>query len=221
MQIYPSILEPDNVSLLHTLTRYVEHFEKVQIDFVDNLLVQGSTISIDDFVVLAQKNEGVFSKFTFEFHLMVEDFLNYFEKLESSDLKISTVLVHVTSSKFERNFELFSKQLESKNIQLGIVLNPNDSVNKWKKFIWEVDRVQLMTVIPGKQGSPFLPYVLDKIDQIREVGWKGEIELDGGINAKTLGLIEMRKYLPDIVCPGSWLKNYINLDDFKLKYPSI
>lgn len=220
MQIYPSILEPDSPSLLHTISRYVGHFEKIQVDFVDNILTHGSTIGIDEFIVLVKKNTEVFSKFAYEFHLMVEDFFDYFEKLENSELKISTVLIHVASNKFENHFETFSKLLQEKEIQLGLVLNPQDLIERWKKYIWHVDRVQLMTVIPGKQGSPFLPHVLEKIDQIREMGWKGEIELDGGINEKTLGFIEMRKNLPNIVCPGSWLKNYINIDDFKLKYPS-
>lgn len=62
-----------------------------------------------------------------------------------------------------------------------------------------------MTVHPGAQGTPFIPEMLTKINELRENGFMGDIILDGGINNETLPLILKNKHLPTAVCPGSYL----------------
>ncbi|MBP9691644.1 hypothetical protein KBD81_06215, partial [Candidatus Woesebacteria bacterium] len=68
-----------------------------------------------------------------------------------------------------------------------------------------VPSIQIMTVSPGFQGSPFLPDMLMKIQQLREHDYSGEILIDGGINSTTIPLINSHKYMPDILCIGSFL----------------
>ena len=42
-----------------------------------------------------------------------------------------------------------------------------------------------MSVHPGFGGQRFMPEVLPKIRALRDLGFTGEIEIDGGINAET------------------------------------
>ena len=63
-----------------------------------------------------------------------------------------------------------------------------------------------MTVVPGQQGNPFMPEVLDKISQLRERGYEGEIVLDGAINEENLSTVMQKPHQPDAVCPGSYFK---------------
>ena len=134
-------------------------------------------------------------------------------------LIITDFLVHVGIENYKYQISnikniLEQAQDEARESGFGLVLNPEDKVRNWKREIAEVDIVQLMTVYPGGQGRPFIPAVLDKIDELREAGFRGQILLDGGINEKSIGLIKLRSILPDAVCPGSWLKG---MDELGLK----
>ena len=48
-----------------------------------------------------------------------------------------------------------------------------------------VDLVLIMTVEPGAGGQSYMPNCAEKAIQIREHGFEGIIEVDGGINAVT------------------------------------
>ena len=85
---------------------------------------------------------------------------------------------------------------------LGIVLDPEDKVST---TIHSFPAVQIMTVVPGKQGQSFLPNNLDKITQLRKNGYTGQILIDGSVNAETLKLILQQKYRPDVLNVGSYL----------------
>jgi pentose-5-phosphate-3-epimerase len=69
-----------------------------------------------------------------------------------------------------------------------------------------------MSVNPGFQGSPFLPEMLNKIEQLRNIGYRKEIFLDGAVNEKTISVILSKKYRPDFICPGSYLTKAKDLE---------
>jgi ribulose-phosphate 3-epimerase len=70
----------------------------------------------------------------------------------------------------------------------GIVLNPGTPVTEIKELVDDVDVVLCMTVNPGWGGQPFLPGSIQKIERIRAiVGDQAEIEVDGGVDARTAG----------------------------------
>jgi ribulose-phosphate 3-epimerase len=68
----------------------------------------------------------------------------------------------------------------------GIVLNPGTSVTEIKELVDDVDVVLCMTVNPGWGGQPFLPGSIQKLHRLKAVvGDQAEIEVDGGVDAKT------------------------------------
>ena len=52
-----------------------------------------------------------------------------------------------------------------------------------------IDRVLLMTVEPGFGGQKLMPEVLDKVSELRAMGFRGEIEADGGIKPENMRLL--------------------------------
>ena len=58
-----------------------------------------------------------------------------------------------------------------------------------------------MGVIPGFQGSPFVPGVLGKLKEIKSRWPQLFLELDGGVNEETIDAIIETGL--DAVCPGS------------------
>jgi pentose-5-phosphate-3-epimerase len=128
--------------------------------------------------------------------------INKIDKLNRSVnfVKVKKVLIHLEALKYP-NYEL-----SITNYKYGLVLNPEDEVKSNWSTIINFPTVQIMSVNPGFQGTPFLPETLNKINELRKLGFKGTISLDGAINDKTLSIILKNKYLPDILFPGSYLR---------------
>lgn len=72
----------------------------------------------------------------------------------------------------------------------GVVINPGTPASAVHPVLHLVDLVLVMTVNPGYSGQTFLPETLSKVEKIHQ--WITEdnlpvdLQVDGGINAKTL-----------------------------------
>ena len=72
----------------------------------------------------------------------------------------------------------------------GLALNPGTPAAVVGELVDDVDLVLCMTVNPGWGGQAFLPGSPDKVRRLRElVGERPAIEVDGGIDASTVGAV--------------------------------
>ena len=75
----------------------------------------------------------------------------------------------------------------------AISIKPNTPAEAVFEYLDKVDMVLVMTVEPGFGGQSFMPEMLDKIKKIRsEITRRGldvDIQVDGGISAKTAPLV--------------------------------
>jgi ribulose-phosphate 3-epimerase len=101
--------------------------------------------------------------------------------------KVDTILVHYESC---NNHKKIISMVKNKGKKIGFVLNPETSVQSLRNFIDEIDQVLIMTVNPGFYGSSFLPEMLDKIIELRNMKLELNIEVDGGITDKTIDLVD-------------------------------
>jgi pentose-5-phosphate-3-epimerase len=90
---------------------------------------------------------------------------------------------------------------------MGLVINPEEDVKRLAKdySFAEVPVIQLMTIHPGPQGQLFIPDALTKIEELRTVGFCGEIYIDGAVNEETLPTLTALSHPPHVLCPGSYL----------------
>ena len=72
--------------------------------------------------------------------------------------------------------------------QVGISINPDTPVAELAPVLGEVDLVLVMSVFPGFGGQSFMGEVLAKTRWLREQGFDGHVEMDGGLNRQTLPL---------------------------------
>ena len=76
--------------------------------------------------------------------------------------------------------------------KVGISLKPNSKINLIEKYLEKVDLILIMSVEPGFGGQKFMPEVLEKTKQVRQLVNKKnlniEIEIDGGINFQNCSL---------------------------------
>jgi pentose-5-phosphate-3-epimerase len=95
------------------------------------------------------------------------------------------------------------------------LFGPGDNLEALAQYydINSIPAIQIMTVIPGFQGSPFQQKELNKIDWLRENGYRNTIFIDGGVNDKTIPIILSRKNRPDFAGIGSFLTKTPNIKD--------
>ncbi|OGK49907.1 hypothetical protein A3A56_03515 [Candidatus Roizmanbacteria bacterium RIFCSPLOWO2_01_FULL_40_32] len=232
MQIYPSILEENLENFTIQFEKLAPFFDHFQIDIADGEFVEHRTVQIEELrrgLPAGRQGwgdgvwqrgrgveEGIGGK-TFEFHLMANDYKKDIEKLHelSQILTITQVLVHLKpflKNPLSSPLHLSSSRspyppITSSDFNLGLVLSPEDLVVPNLSTIQQFNNltIQIMTIEPGFQGNKFIPEMLLKINELREHGFTGQIILDGGINDQSLPIILKNKYLPDAVCPGSYL----------------
>ncbi len=72
---------------------------------------------------------------------------------------------------------------------MGIVLNPATPVSFIHHYIHLLDKITVMTVDPGYAGQPFIPEMVQKIQELKALklahGHRYLIEIDGSCNQRT------------------------------------
>lgn len=214
MIVVPALLE-QHVDLQKTqLLNLSKHYSHFQVDIADNTLVPNTTTQIDELFHSSFFN--LVSGVIFDFHLMVSDPKKHIEMIRLLPKKrVGIILIHKSVfpdySLLTNLYPLF---------RFGLVLNPEDDVTTLDEgWIRSLPAIQVMTITPGFQGSPFVKESLTKIEQLRNRGFKGEILIDGSVNESTLPLILSKEYKPDILGVGSYLtKSPKNKFEKRIKY---
>ena len=89
-----------------------------------------------------------------------------------------------------------------------VVFNPGTSL--CEEILNDCDGVLIMSVNPGFAGQSFIPEVLPKLRRLKEI-FKGDIAIDGGINAQTAPLAV--KAGANVLITASYLFGADNLSD--------
>lgn len=200
MKVVPALLEQVVEVQKNQLLLLSPYYSRFQIDIADNTLVPNTTTQIDE--LLRSSFFNLVSRALFDFHLMVDDPYKHIDQVKSLPKKrVGTILIHKSV------FPPYEKlKTAYPQFRFGLVLNPEDDVLKMdKSFLCQLPSLQVMTIIPGFQGSSFIEISLNKIEQLRNLGYRGEILIDGAVNEQTLPTILSKKYVPDILGIGSYL----------------
>jgi len=70
----------------------------------------------------------------------------------------------------------------------GVAINPATPVDDLREILPYIDLVNVMTVEPGFGGQKFIAGSPDKVRRVRALSSDFEIEVDGGIDARTAPL---------------------------------
>ncbi len=180
VKIAPSILSAD-FSRLGEEIKDVERggADLIHVDVMDGHFVPNITIG-----PLVVESIRPITKLPLDVHLMIEKPDQYIESFAKAGADYITVHVEACTH-LHRTIQL----IKSFGVKAGVVLNPATPVQWIEPIIEELDMVLLMSVNPGFGGQKFIPLVIDKIKQVRDLanqkGTKIEIEIDGGVNEET------------------------------------
>ncbi len=205
MQVIPAPLEKSSEDLYQQIKKLSPYFKRFQVDIADGIFVPNRTVQIEDIsAAMKQWDNKILSGLTFDFHLMVKDYESEIKKLTKlrKSMIIKNVFIHFS---LLPNYQLLATTYPQ--FSFGLVLNPEDSVeNLTKRYTLNaLPYIQIMSVTPGFQGSPFIPETLLKFKKLREKKYQGDLFLDGAINKDTLPTIKSLQFQPDYLCIGSFL----------------
>ncbi len=115
-------------------------------------------------------------------HLMISDPMKYARPMVDAGADVITFHAEAVSDVAE-----VAQQLSQLQVGVGVAINPGTSVDRISDCLDIVDMVLVMSVDAGFGGQSFNPVALDKLRQLRASHPQLLLEIDGGINAETIG----------------------------------
>jgi ribulose-phosphate 3-epimerase len=153
--------------------------DALHIDIMDGHFVPNLTMG-PKVVAAIRRSTSLF----LDVHLMVYNPFEFVERFVEAGANRITFHLEATEEVSET-----LKYIHKCNVQAGLAISPETSVELLPKYLSECDLVLLMTVNPGFGGQEFMSEVLDKISFIKAAidtrKLSVDIQVDGGINETT------------------------------------
>ena len=199
MKIATSILNAKNrLECIKKLNKTNTDF--IHIDTMDGSFVNNYQLPIDEVNILSKE-----TKKPFDIHLMVNNPAKFIKKLNFNNIKCISFHIEVNHPIMP-----IIELIKSHNIEVGIAINPTTDINLLKKYINYIDKVLVMSVMPGYGGQKFIENTPERIAKIKKLNNNIIIEVDGGINDETINKV---KELTDICVVGSYITSKENYEE--------
>ncbi len=181
IKISPSVLASDFSSLGAEAKRMEDcGADYLHLDVMDGRFVPNITFGAPVIGSIRNKTDLVF-----DVHLMIDTPLDYIEDFRKSGADI--IVFHIESSS---PIQETVDKIISCGCRAGISVKPGTPVEEVFPYLDKLDMVLVMTVEPGFGGQSFMYETMDKIktlrSEIKRRGLSTDIQVDGGINAKTV-----------------------------------
>ncbi len=125
----------------------------------------------------------------FDVHLMIEEPIRYLEDFRNAGADLITV--HYEACKDVKETLL---TIRSFGIKAGLAISPDTSVSVVEPYMELVDMILIMSVYPGFGGQKFIESSIQKIQMVKEMADKQNlenlwIEVDGGIGSDNISKV--------------------------------
>lgn len=155
----------------------------IHVDVMDGVFVPN--ITMGPFIVQTCRR---ITALPLDVHLMIDHPEKHIQAFAQAGASILTVHIENTP-----HIHRVIEQIHELGCKAGIAINPGTPAGTLQAVIPYVDQVLVMTVNPGYSGQEFIPGMVSKIAQVREMisaqNSKALIQVDGGITPQTIGAV--------------------------------
>ncbi len=181
MKVSPSILAADMLDMGRDVQRMVDagadwlHVDIMDAHFVPNL-------SYSPALVAALHKR--FPALPLDVHLMMDNPEKYIDTFLDAGAAVLTIHAEIGA-----DVAVLLRHIRARGVLAGLSVKPGTPASAIAHLLPEADMVLVMTVEPGFGGQKFNADMLDKMDALRQMGYTGLLEADGGVSMKNAALL--------------------------------
>lgn len=177
IEILSSILASDVLNMGADVRRMQDAgVDSLHVDIMDAHFVPN--LSFGPAVVSALKK--AFPNYHQDVHLMMDNPEKHIAEFVKNGAGAITVHAEIPG-----DVKAILQDIKARGVKAGVSVKPRTEAEAIRELLPLCDLVLVMTVEPGFGGQKFMPDMMPKIRALREMGYKGQIMVDGGINAET------------------------------------
>lgn len=183
-KLAPSILAAD----FSHLGEQIKAVERAGADYLHIDVMDGMFVPSISFGLPVIENIRKESNLVFDVHLMIEEPGRYVKQFAAAGADILNVHVEACT-----HLQRTISEIKELGLKAGVTLNPATPLSTLEYVLNDVDLVLIMSVNPGFGGQKFIPFTMQKLNDLREMRLRknasAEIEVDGGVtltNAKEI-----------------------------------
>ena len=176
MMVAPSILAADMLNMERDVQRMIDagtdwlHVDIMDAHFVPNL-------SYSPALVAALHKR--FPALPLDVHLMMDNPEKNIGVFCDAGASVLTIHAEIAADVAE-----LLEEIRSCGVKAGLSVKPGTPAEAVRHLLPHADMVLVMTVEPGFGGQKFNPDMLGKMDDLRQMGYTGLLEADGGVSMK-------------------------------------
>lgn len=178
-EINPGILEKDWSEIERKINLVKPFVKTIHIDVIDGKFAPNTTF-LDPTPFTKYSNPSTGSGLFFEAHLMVEEPTRYLKPFAAAGFK--RFLGHIEKMSDQAEFVAQGQLLG----EVGVAIDAPTTIDEIKVRLEDLDTILIMTVKAGEAGQVFVPECLRKVETLKQAQHDIQIEVDGGINDKTI-----------------------------------
>ena len=177
IKILPSILAADSLRMGEEIARVMEagadglHVDIMDAHFVPNLSFSPALVK-----AIRKGFPAVYQ----DVHLMMDNPAAYISAFAEAGADAITIHAEIPE-----NIEEILRDIRARGCKAGLSVKPKTDVRAVEKYLPLCDQVLVMTVEPGFGGQKFMADMMPKLRWLRENGFAGGVQVDGGVNVET------------------------------------